>query len=218
MAIQKYEVGNPAEPGAFESRYWSIRNSPILGADGQLIYVLNEVQDVTEFIRLQQQGRNPDELTAGLRDRTQRMQVEILRSSTELQSANQALRAANEAKNEFLSRVSHELRTPLTAILGFSQLLSLDELTAEHREWVSAVLKAGQHLLTLLDDILDISHIEDGHLSTSIEPIPVTAVITDALTLSRPLADAGGYACQRRRGCPPTCASPPITNGYDRCC
>jgi signal transduction histidine kinase/ActR/RegA family two-component response regulator len=192
MAIQKYEVGNPAQPEGLESRYWSICNSPVLGTDGQLIYILNEVQDVTDFIRLQQQGRNPDKLTAGLRDRTQRMQVEILRSSDELQSANQALRAANEAKNEFLSRVSHELRTPLTAILGFSQLLGLDELSPDHREWNTTVLKAGRHLLTLLDDILDISHIEDSHLSTSIEPIPVGTVITDALSISRPLADADG--------------------------
>jgi PAS domain S-box-containing protein len=203
MAIQKYEIGSPAEPGGFESRYWSVCNSPVFGADRKLIYILNEVQDVTEFIRLQQQGRNPDELTAGLRDRTQRMQVEILRSSGELQSANQALRAANEAKNEFLSRVSHELRTPLTAILGFSQLLSLDELSPEHRDWVTTVLKAGRHLLTLLDDILDISHIEDGHLSISVEPIPVAAVITDALNLSRPLADAGGVTLVAPAG-PPT--------------
>lgn len=192
MAIQKYEISRPFDKDGFETRYWSVNNSPVLGADQQLIYILHEVQDVTEFIQLQQQGGNPDELTAGLRDRTQRMQVEILRSSGELHSANQALRAANEAKNEFLSRVSHELRTPLTAILGFSQLLSLDELSAEHRDWVTTVLKAGQHLLTLLDDILDISHIEDGHLSISIEAVPVATVITDSLSLSRPLADAGG--------------------------
>ena len=192
MAIQKYEVGGPGQPGGFESRYWSIFNSPVLGPDGDLKYILNEVQDVTDFIRLQQQGENPDELTAGLRHRTQRMQVEILRSSEELSNANQALRAANEAKNEFLSRVSHELRTPLTAILGFSQLLSDDALSTEHRDWVGTVLKAGRHLLTLLDDILDISHIEGGHLSTSIESIPVSAVINDALAVCRPLADADG--------------------------
>jgi signal transduction histidine kinase/ActR/RegA family two-component response regulator len=192
MAIQKYEIGDPADPGGFESRYWSICNSPVLGADGQLIFIINEVQDVTEFIRLQQQGHNPDELTVGLRNRTQRMQAEIMRSSDELQKANQELRAANEAKNDFLSRVSHELRTPLTAILGFSQLLSQDELSAEHRDWITTVLKAGEHLLTLLDDILDISHIEDGHLSTSIEPIPVGTVITEALNFSRPLSDACG--------------------------
>ena len=192
MAIQKYEVGSPGEAGGFEARYWSIFNSPVLGPDGHLRYILNEVQDVTDFIRRQQQGGKPDELTAGLRDRTQRMQVEILRGSEELQSTNLALRAANEAKNEFLSRVSHELRTPLTAILGFSQLLSDDALSTEHRDWVDTVLKAGRHLLTLLDDILDIAHIEGGHLSTSIESIPVATVITDALTLCRPLADADG--------------------------
>ena len=189
MAIQKYSISTL---GGFESRYWSVCNSPVFGSDGRLMYILNEAQDVTEFIRLQQQGHNPDTLTAGLRDRTQRMQVEILRSSDELQNANQALRTANEAKNEFLSRVSHELRTPLTAILGFSELLSQDELSAEHRDWITTVLKAGDHLLTLLDEILDISRIEAGQLSTSIEPIPVISVIADALSISRPLADAGG--------------------------
>jgi signal transduction histidine kinase len=134
MAIQKYEIGTPADPDGFESHYWSICNSPVFGADGQLIYILNEVQDVTEFIRLQQQGDKPDELTDGLRNRTRRMQVQILRAAEELQSANQALHAASQAKNEFLSRVSHELRTPLTAILGFSELLSQDEPSAERRD------------------------------------------------------------------------------------
>jgi signal transduction histidine kinase len=94
-------------------RYWSIFNTPVFDTARELIHILNEGQDVTEFIEFQQQGRDPEELTAGLGDRRQRMQVEILRSSQELLSANLALRAANEAKNEFLSRVSHELHTPL---------------------------------------------------------------------------------------------------------
>jgi hypothetical protein len=93
------------------------------------------------------------------------------------------------------------------------QPLSLDELSTEHRDGITMVLTAGQHLLTLLDDILDLSHLEDGHLSTSVEPIPVTTLITDALNLSRPLADAGGVRLSGPPLRPPACASPPSRNG-----
>jgi signal transduction histidine kinase/ActR/RegA family two-component response regulator len=193
MAVQQYDVERPAEQGGgFEVHYWSVRNSPVLGADQQLVYIVNQVEDVTEFVRLQQHGNHADELTAELRQRTEQMQAEILRRSGELQNANQALRTANDAKNEFLSRVSHELRTPLNAILGFSELLSLEALSTEHHDWVTMILKAGRHLLALLDDVLDIARIEGGHLSMSVEAVPVAALIADSLDLARPLADAGG--------------------------
>jgi signal transduction histidine kinase/CheY-like chemotaxis protein len=150
------------------------------------------VADVTEFVLLQQQGSHAQQQTAELRERTEQMQAEILRRSQELHEANQALRAANEAKNEFLSRVSHELRAPLNAILGFSELLTLGELGAEQRDWAGLILKAGRHLLALLNDVLDISRIEGGHLSMSVEPVPVGALIADVLDLVRPLAEAAG--------------------------
>jgi signal transduction histidine kinase/ActR/RegA family two-component response regulator len=191
MAVQKYDVARPAtQGGGFEVRYWSPCNTPVLGTDRELVYIIHQVEDVTEFVRLQQQGSHARQLTAELRERTEQMQAEILRRSGELQEANRALRAANEAKNEFLSRVSHELRTPLNAILGFSELLSLGEISPEHRNWVGMVLKAGRHLLALLDDVLDISRIEGGHLSMSMEAVPIGPLLADALDLARPLADA----------------------------
>jgi signal transduction histidine kinase len=98
------------------------------------------------------------------------------------------LRAAGQAKSEFLSRVSHELRTPLNPVLGFGQLLAISDLTAEQQEWVSIIVKAGRHLLGLMDDILDISRIEAGHLEMSIEPLAVGPVIADAVNLVAPLA------------------------------
>lgn len=112
MAVQKWDLDYGS---GFETRYWSLRNSPVLGTDGLVRYIVNQVEDVTEFVTLQRHGD----------ERTQRMQAEILRRTQELQEVNQALRDANNAKNDFLSRVSHELRTPLNAILGFSELLSL---------------------------------------------------------------------------------------------
>jgi signal transduction histidine kinase/ActR/RegA family two-component response regulator len=184
MAVQKYDVERPAAAGGgFEERY---------GPDGRVASIIHQVEDVTEFVFLQQQGDQALQQTAELRRRTEQMQVEILRRSQELHEANQALRLANEAKNEFLSRVSHELRTPLNAILGFSELLTLGELAAEQRDWADMILKAGRHLLALLNDVLDISRIEGGNLSISVEPVGLGALIVDVLELVRPLADPAG--------------------------
>ena len=193
MAVQKYDVTRPAAVGGgFEVRYWSPCNTPVLGPDGGLAYIIHQVEDVTDFVLLQQQGDHAQQQSAELRERTEQMQAEILRRSRELHEANKALREANQSKNDFLSRVSHELRTPLNAILGFSELLTLGEIGTEEREWAGLILKAGRHLLVLLDDVLDISRIEGGHLSMSVEPVPVGALITDVLHLARPLADAVG--------------------------
>ena len=110
----------------------------------------------------------------------------------ELEQAHQAERAARDAKTEYVNRVSHELRTPINTILGFGELLSLGDLTAEHREWVTMMAKAARHLASFVDDIADISRAEMHKLSVSIEPVPVGGVITDALDLIRPLAASHG--------------------------
>jgi signal transduction histidine kinase/ActR/RegA family two-component response regulator len=193
MAVQKYDVQRPAEQGGgFEVRYWSPRNSPVLGVGGRLAYIIHRVEDVTEFVRSQQEGSEAQQQTAVLRRRTDRMQAEILRGSEELRQANVALRAADQAKNEFLSRASHELRTPLNAILGFSDLLSIAPLEGEYHDWVTLILKAGRHLLALLNDVLDISRIDGGHLSMSVEPVALAPLLADALDLVRPLAQTHG--------------------------
>jgi len=95
---------------------------------------------------------------------------------------------ANRAKNEFLSRMSHELRTPLNAILGFGQLLEMDHLSPEHEESVRYILKAGRHLLTLVDEILDISRIEAGRLAMSPEPVRISDALQEAVDLVTPAA------------------------------
>jgi signal transduction histidine kinase/CheY-like chemotaxis protein len=97
---------------------------------------------------------------------------------------------ANLAKDEFLSRVSHELRTPLTAVIGFGQMLEEDEegLSPENHECARHIVCGGRHLLGLINDLLDISKIEIGHLTISVEPIAVLEVIDDAVALVRSLA------------------------------
>jgi signal transduction histidine kinase/CheY-like chemotaxis protein len=184
MAVQKYDIRRPAsEGGGFEVRYWSPLNTPVLAADGDLVYIIHRVEDVTEFVRLEERGTEQ-------RQRNDRMEAEIVQRSQELQEANRQLRAANAAKSEFLSRMSHELRTPLNAVLGFGQLLEMDELTAEQRDGVVQILKAGKHLLELINEVLDLARIESGRLSLSPEPTAVRDLIDEAVSLIGPLADA----------------------------
>jgi signal transduction histidine kinase/CheY-like chemotaxis protein len=114
------------------------------------------------------------------------------RLTAELRDARAAADTANRAKSEFLSSMSHELRTPLNAILGFSQLLERDKkepLTARHRERVAQILKGGEHLLRLIDDILDLSRIEAGGVSISTEPVDVLEVLEEIRTTLGPAAD-----------------------------
>ncbi|MGH2579456.1 MAG: ATP-binding response regulator [Actinomycetota bacterium] len=113
------------------------------------------------------------------------------------EAANEARREAeraNQAKSEFLSRVSHELRTPFNAVLGFAQVLEMDELTEDQRESVEQIIKAGRHLLQLVDEVLDISRIESGTLSLSIEPVELRELAGEALDLVRGIADGRGIA------------------------
>jgi signal transduction histidine kinase/CheY-like chemotaxis protein len=116
--------------------------------------------------------------------------MRVIRNATTQREARAEAEQANRAKSEFLSRMSHELRTPLNSVIGFAQLLELDELDSGQREGVEQILKAGRHLLELINEVLDISRIESGTMSMSVEPVHLGSVLADVLSLIRPLADA----------------------------
>jgi PAS domain S-box-containing protein len=99
---------------------------------------------------------------------------------------------ASQIKSEYLSRMSHELRTPLNAILGFAQLLELDQLNQEQRDCVRQIHQGAEHLLALINEVLDIAAIEADRLPLSLEPVSVAAVLGEAVELLRPLADQHG--------------------------
>jgi PAS domain S-box-containing protein len=91
---------------------------------------------------------------------------------------------ANLAKSDFLSKMSHELRTPLNGILGFSQLLELEAtLTKDQRLYVQEIMKGGLHLLSLINEILDLSRIETGRLKISNETVEINKIINDCINL-----------------------------------
>src|ERR1044072_9030841 len=110
------------------------------------------------------------------------------------EGARQRLAAdrASAAKSEFLSRMSHELRTPMNAILGFGQILQMDELDQGQTEAVGQIMKAGRHLLALINEVLDISRIECGKMTMSIEPMQVGLLVQEAAAMLGPLAESRG--------------------------
>ena len=112
---------------------------------------------------------------------------------TELTKARKDAEKANNSKSEFLSSMSHELRTPLNAILGFAQLLEadpLEPLSKDQSESIQYILKAGNHLLTLINDILDLSKIESGNIALSFENLVVNDLLDECLLLIQPFAES----------------------------
>lgn len=96
---------------------------------------------------------------------------------------------ASMSKNDFLSKMSHELRTPLNGILGFAQLLEVDNtLNEEQLDFVQEILVAGRHLLSLINDVLDLSRIETGQLKVSIEEVNLLTIINECINIVKPLA------------------------------
>lgn len=132
-------------------------------------------------------------------DELGRMTDELLRTSilleqrtaTMARSRDEALRAT-QAKDRFLSRMSHELRTPLTSILGFGQLLQMEDLEDADLAAVDQIVGSGRHLLELINEVLDIARIESGHLSLSLEPVALDRVVADCVALMAPQAEAAG--------------------------
>ena len=115
-------------------------------------------------------------------------QEEALHTQGEaLRLAAAEARRANEAKSDFLSRMSHELRTPLNAILGFAQLLEIEDPNPIQHESIQHILKGGRHLLSLINEVLDLARVEAGHLHIFLEPLDASTTFRESLAMVAPL-------------------------------
>lgn len=144
---------------------------------GDYIWVRDELR------LLRDEKGEPREIIGYWVDISSRRQAE-----EQLKIAKEEAERANRSKSDFLSSMSHELRTPMNAILGFSQLLKLNAQDKETKDSINEILKAGNHLLVLINEVLDMSRIESGKLILSIEDINIRQVVDDCMSLIFPLA------------------------------
>jgi PAS domain S-box-containing protein len=133
------------------------------------------------------------------------------KQAAELRAERDRAASADQAKTQLLSRVSHELRTPLNAVLGFGQLLDSEaDLAPRHRHWVRQILGSGQHLLELVDDVLDLSSAQAGQLNLSLTAVAVQQAIGEAWGMLD-IARAGAAALPATlRFVDETAAAPPV--------
>ena len=118
--------------------------------------------------------------------------------TTELRAAKEAAESASRAKSAFLANMSHEIRTPMNAILGYAQLLGRDQaLSDEQKQKIDIIHSSGNHLLTLINDILEMSKIEAGRTTLAVEPFDLHALLDDVQLMFRDLAGKKGL--QRSR-------------------
>ncbi len=129
---------------------------------------------------LRNEDGEPWRIVAAVEDITEHLRL------AEAERAREAAEASNRAKSDFLSRMSHELRTPLNAMLGFAQLLELDQrhpLADAQRPWVTQIQQAGWHLLEMINDALDLSRIESGNLRLAVEQLDLRQLLAAAITM-----------------------------------
>lgn len=135
---------------------FEIRTTPIVDANGKIIYAISAFQDIS-------QRKQAEELLANY-NRT--LETEVEQRTQELEKAKKAAETADRAKTFFLAKMSHELRTPLNAILGFSQTIARSSnLTPQQKDNLSIIRSNGEHLLNLIEQVLDLSKIEAGQMS-----------------------------------------------------
>ena len=164
--------------------------------------VLGRVGTITDITRLKTIEGEIRQLNEDLEQRVAERTGELTRQLAERERTERNLvrvkeeaDTANRAKSEFLSRMSHELRTPLNAVMGFAQVLEADPnapLDETQAQAVTQIINGGEHLLALINEVLDLAQVERGRISLTLEKVEPRALIDDCLPVIAPPADRRG--------------------------
>ncbi len=170
-----------ARPGGWGAERWSA---------GQV--VLAAMAAIAAVLGVRRFQRRDARLSAAVEART----AELRTANLELSHARDAAEQANAAKTAFLANVSHELRTPMNAILGFAELIDPADLEQRDRASLDQIQRAGQHLLELINQVLDVTAIEAGHLDLDLVPVQTGDVVRRVCALLEPLAVEAGVSLE----------------------
>jgi signal transduction histidine kinase len=178
MAVQKYDIRRPlSEGGGFEERYWSPLNSPVLGKNMEIQYIIHRVEDVTEFVHLKKSGSEQLKLMEELRTHAGEMEIEIYRRAQEIQEANKQfaqlakeleinnkkLENSNALLQEFAYVASHDLQEPLRMVSNFVQLLHKRYshlLDKDGEEFIQFAVSGTERMKALINDLLLYSRVD----------------------------------------------------------
>jgi signal transduction histidine kinase len=155
--------------------------SPIRNEDNEVVAVMGVTRDITEQKRMETELQEKNEQLDAQNEALRLQSEELMAQQQELMEKTEEVARANQLKSEFLANMSHELRTPLNTIIGFSQLM-LDgvpgAVNKEQQQCLSDVLDSSRHLLSLINEVLDLSKIESGRTELKQEALPLKEVVT----------------------------------------
>jgi PAS domain S-box-containing protein len=179
--LVRFEATHPSPDGQMSYVDFSIK--PVIDDDGKVLLLIPEGRDITERKQAEQ----------ALLSYKERLEDTVDQRTQELKFARDEAEGANRAKSVFLANMSHELRTPLNAILGFSQMMQRDEnLSKDQHETLNIINNSGEHLLKLINDVLEIAKIEAGKLQLEIAPFDLHTLVREVSDMMRLRAEQKG--------------------------
>ncbi len=190
--VEKIELQDPEDEGTFPVE---VVSSKILNARGEPTAIVSVIHDLTQMVENERLARELQELNEELEDRIRLATVELAERNRRLEWQSRELEKASRLKSEFLASMSHELRTPINAVLGYTSLMREEiygKLTDKQKGGLDKVNTASQHLLDLINDILDLSKIETGKMPVYLEEVEVRQSVNELLEAVEPLAREKG--------------------------
>jgi PAS domain S-box-containing protein len=190
--VERLSIIDPDTTDSFPAE---VLSSKILNARGEPVAIVSVIHDLTQSEENERLAAELKELNEGLEDRIRQATVELEERNRRLEWQSYELHKASQLKSEFLANMSHELRTPINVILGYTSLMReriYGELTTQQDEALQKVYSTSQHLLALINDILDLSKIEAGKMPLNLETVQIPAVIDELSETIQPMIDNKG--------------------------
>jgi PAS domain S-box-containing protein len=203
--VEKVELQDPDTTADFPVE---VVSSKILNSRGELSAIVSVIHDLTQVVENERLARELKELNEQLEDRIRLATLELEERNRRLEWQSRELEKASRLKSEFLASMSHELRTPINAVLGYTSLMREEiygELTAKQKNALDKINTASQHLLDLINDILDLSKIEAGKMPVYLEEVPLKQILGELAESVEPLVREKNLVFELRveEGVPP---------------